>query len=115
MSTLLIGGIIIGLAVDDTIHFMHRFNRYYEETGDPYRAVRETLETTGVAMLFTSVVLTAGFLVLTVAYMVAVAAFGFLCGFATMIAFLADVTLAPALMILVTRGRPPSIRRSTTI
>jgi hypothetical protein len=106
MSTLLIGGIIIGLAVDDTIHFMHRFNRYYEETGDPYRAVRETLETTGAAMLFTSVVLTAGFLVLTSAYMVAMVAFGFLCGFATVIAFLADVTLAPALMILVTRGRP---------
>ncbi len=113
MSTLLIGGIIIGLAVDDTIHFMHRFNRYYLDTGDPYRAVRETLETTGAAMLFTSVVLAAGFLVLTVAYMVAVVVFGFLCGFATVIAFLADVTLAPALMILVTRGRPPSIRRLT--
>ena len=74
--------------------------------------MRETLETTGVAMLFTTVVLTAGFLVLTAAYMVAVVAFGFLCGFATVIAFLADVTLAPALMILVTRGRRPSIRSS---
>jgi predicted RND superfamily exporter protein len=84
-------------------------------TGDPYRAVRETLETTGAAMLFTTVVLAAGFLVLTAAYMVAVVALGFLCGFATVIAFLADVTLAPALMIPVTRGRPASIRLSTSI
>ena len=45
MSTLLIGGIIIGVAVDDTIHFMHGFKRRYAATGDPYRAVRETLET----------------------------------------------------------------------
>ena len=103
MSTTLIGGIIIGLAVDDTIHFMHRFNSYYAETGDPHRAVRETLETTGTAMLFTSVVLGAGFLIFTLAYMHNIMGFGLLCAFATAIAFLADVTLAPALMILVTR------------
>jgi predicted RND superfamily exporter protein len=106
MSTLLIGGIIIGLAVDDTIHFMHRFERTCGETGDPQRAVRETLETTGTAMLFTSVVLAAGFLVFTSAYMVNLAIFGLLCALATAVAFLADVTLAPALMVLVRRGDP---------
>jgi predicted RND superfamily exporter protein len=106
MTTLLIGGIIIGLAVDDTIHFMHRFERTHRETGDPQRAVRETLETTGTAMLFTSVVLAAGFLVFTSAYMVNLAIFGLLCALATAVAFLADVTLAPALMVLVTRGGP---------
>jgi predicted RND superfamily exporter protein len=104
MSTMLIGGIIIGLAVDDTIHFMHRFNRYHEASGDPYQAVSDTLETTGTAMLFTSVVLAAGFLVYTLAYMANIAMFGLLSAFATLAAFLADVTLGPALMILVTRG-----------
>ena len=81
MSTTLIGGIVIGLAVDDTIHFMHRFNRHYDQTGDPERAVRETLETTGTAMLFTSVVLTAGFLIFTLAYMRNIVSFGVLCAF----------------------------------
>jgi predicted RND superfamily exporter protein len=108
MSTTLLGGIVIGLAVDDTIHFMHRFNRYYDQTGDSERAVRETLETTGTAMLLTSVVLGAGFLVFTLAYMQNIAAFGVLCAFATAAAFLADVTLAPALMALVTR--PGAVR-----
>jgi predicted RND superfamily exporter protein len=104
MSTMLIGGIILGLAVDDTIHFMNRFNRHYEQTGDAPGAVRETLETTGTAMLFTSVVLTAGFLVFAFAYTTNIVTFGLLCGFATAAAFVADVTLGPALMILVTRG-----------
>jgi predicted RND superfamily exporter protein len=111
MSTTLIGGIILGLAVDDTIHFMHGFNSNYGRTGDPHRAVRETLETTGMAMLFTSVVLSAGFLILTLAYMQNISEFGLLCSFATATAFLADVTLAPALMILVTRRLPRGVRR----
>jgi hypothetical protein len=82
---------------------MHRFNRYYDQTGDSERAVRETLETTGTAMLFTSVVLGSGFLIFTLAYMKNIATLGVLCSFATAAAFLADVTLAPALMVLVTR------------
>lgn len=103
MSTLLIGGIILGLAVDDTIHFMHKFRRLYEQSGDSEFAVRETLRTTGVAMLFTSVVLAAGFYVFLLAYMANMVMFGLLTGTAAITAFLADVLLAPALMVLVTR------------
>ena len=33
-STLMVGSIVIGLAVGQTIHFMNRFNRYYERSGD---------------------------------------------------------------------------------
>jgi len=104
MSTTLIGGIILGLAVDDTIHFMHGFNGYYAQTRDAHRAVLETLDTTGMAMVSTSVVLCAGFLIFTLAYMQNITEFGLLCTFATATAFAADVTLAPALMVLVTRG-----------
>ncbi len=102
MSTTLIGGIIIGLAVDDTIHFMDRFNRYFEQTRDARLAVRKTLETAGTAMMITSVVLGAGFMAFSFAYMQNVAEFGLLCTFATVAAFVADITLAPSLMVLVT-------------
>jgi predicted RND superfamily exporter protein len=105
ITSILVGGIIISLAVDDTIHFMHGFNRIYRETADPERAIHETLQTTGGAMLFTSVVLSAGFFIFVLGYMKNVSTFGALAGFATIMAFLADVTLAPALMILVTRNR----------
>jgi predicted RND superfamily exporter protein len=61
-------------------------------------------------MLFTTVVLGAGFLVFTRAYMENIVTFGVLCAFATVAAFLADVTLAPALMALVTRRRAGDAR-----
>jgi hypothetical protein len=102
-SSLLVGCIIIGLAVDDTIHFMHKFQRYFRETGNAADAVRRTLETTGSALLFTSLCLGAGFTTMLLAYMVNIVEFGMLALFATVVAFLADVVLAPALMVLVTR------------
>ena len=101
--TLLIGSIAIGLAVDDTIHFMHNFRRYYERYDDAPRAIEETLATTGQAMFVTTLVLCTGFFIFMFATMVSVNLFGFLTGFALLIAFLADVSLAPALMMLVTR------------
>jgi predicted RND superfamily exporter protein len=105
-STLLIGGVIIGLAVDDTIHFMHKWGRYYDESGDARAAVRETLATTGAALFFTSLVLASGFCVLMAAYMANAFWFGLLASFATVVAFLADVLLGPALMVLVSGGEP---------
>ena len=100
--TLLIGSIVIGLAVDDTIHFMHNFRRYYERTGDAREAVHKTLETTGQALLFTTLVLCMGFIVFMFGDMQSTSNFGFLTSFALAAAFLADVALAPALMVLVT-------------
>jgi predicted RND superfamily exporter protein len=108
-SSLLVGCIIIGLAVDDTIHFMHRFQRHLARGADAREAVQRTLETTGSAMLFTSLALAAGFTVVTFAYMVNVREFGILACFATVVAFAADVLLAPALMVLVS-AREDAIR-----
>jgi predicted RND superfamily exporter protein len=104
-GTLLIGGVIIGLAVDDTIHFMHKFGRYYERFGDARRAVHETLATTGSALLFTSLVLACGNAVFLAAYMRNSLWFGTLVFVGVVVAFLADILLAPALMVLVTRRR----------
>jgi predicted RND superfamily exporter protein len=99
--TLLIGSIAIGLAVDDTIHFMHNFRRYYERSGDVHTAVRDTLESTGQALLFTSLVLSTGFFIFTFASLSSLFFFGLLTGTAIIFAFLADVILAPALMAVV--------------
>jgi predicted RND superfamily exporter protein len=103
--TLLIGSIAIGLAVDDTIHFMHNFRRYYERSGDIRGSVRETLASTGQALLFTSLVLSTGFFLYMLASMRILFFFGLLTGFTIIVAFLADVLLAPALMALVMRPR----------
>ena len=82
------------------------WGRYYDEIGDARAAVRETLATTGAALFFTSLVLASGFCVLMAAYMANAFWFGLLASFATVVAFLADVLLGPALMVLVSGGEP---------
>jgi hydrophobe/amphiphile efflux-3 (HAE3) family protein len=106
MFTMLIAPIAIGLAVDDTIHFMYNFKKYFEQTGDVREAVHRTLQTAGRAMLTTSVVLSIGFFIFTLASMNNLFYFGLLTGIAILLALAADLILAPALMAL-TVGRKP--------
>ncbi len=100
MFTMLVASIAIGLAVDDTIHFVYNFKKYYEESGDVHQAVSETLHTAGRAMLTTSIVLSIGFFLFMLATMDNVYNFGMLIGLAIVFALLADFFLAPALMAL---------------
>jgi predicted RND superfamily exporter protein len=95
----LIGGsIAVGLAVDDTIHFFHNFRRYYLESGDIDFAVSETLGSAGRALLATTMVLVASFWMRLFSDLKVVADFGLVMGIALLVAFLADVLLAPALL-----------------
>jgi predicted RND superfamily exporter protein len=103
MFTLLIGSIAIGLAVDDTIHFMHNFKRYYLESGDPAKAIEQTFFTTGKAMVITTIVLSLGFYAYMFANMISVQNFGLLTGSVIVLALLADLLLAPALMMVVAK------------
>ncbi len=109
-STMMVGAIVLGIAVDDTIHFMHVFQRYYRESGDVEASVRQTLETTGRAILVTSIVLCIGCFSFTFATMQNIVNLGFLTCIAISAALLADILLAPALLTLVLgqRGDPQS-------
>ena len=103
MFTLLIGSIAIGLAVDDTIHFLHNFKRYYLKSGDAAEAIEHTFYTTGKAMVITSIVLSLGFYAYMMANMISVQNFGLLTGTVIVMALLADLLLAPALMMVVAK------------
>lgn len=103
LFTMLGACIAIGLAVDDSIHFIHSFRRNFEETGDAARAVEITMESTGRALLFTSVVLGAGFVVLALSSMSNLGYLGGLTAFSIAVAFILDVTVTPALLILTHR------------
>ncbi|MBK7947491.1 MAG: MMPL family transporter [Deltaproteobacteria bacterium] len=104
-TTMMIGAMIIGIAVDDTIHFMHKFHRSFDETADLEFSVCETLRTTGSAMLFTSVALTLGFLVFAASDMRNIRIFGLFSALATAVAFAADLWVAPALLAAIERTR----------
>jgi predicted RND superfamily exporter protein len=98
--SLLIGGIALGLAVDDTIHFMHNYRRYRDQGATLEGAVDETLQTAGRAMLITTIVLSTGFLGFVLSSMHNLTNLGILVSFAISTAFFADVLLAPALLAL---------------
>lgn len=108
-TTMMVGAMVIGIAVDDTIHFMHKFHRYFEESGDIEAAVRDTMRTTGSALLFTSLVLAAGFSVFAMSEMSNFRIFGLLSSFAALVAFLADILVAPAMLSVVEGFRKPSL------
>ncbi len=103
MFTLLIGSIAMGLAVDDTIHFLHNFKRYYLQSHDAVKAVEQTFFTTVKAMVITTIVLSLGFYAYMFGTMESVQNFGFLTGSVIIFALLADLLLAPALMVLVAK------------
>ncbi|MBI9092855.1 MAG: RND family transporter [Desulfobacterium sp.] len=110
INTLFIGSIAIGLVVDDTIHFMYNFKKYYDLTGNSVLSVEKTLLGTGRALLITSVVLAANFFVITTATLNHSIRFGLFTGIVVLLALLADFVLAPALMVLATvKGEAESI------
>lgn len=100
LFTMLIGAIALGLAVDDTVHFMHNFGRYHQESHNVHEAVEHTLLTTGRALLVTSIVLSFGFFVFMFSSMSNLFNFGLLTGVAIFLALVSDFLLAPALMAL---------------
>jgi len=102
-SNIVIGSVIIGLAVDDTIHFLQRFQREFSEIADVESAVRRTMRVTGAALFFTSLVLSTGFLAMALRCTMRNAIeFGALTAGGIAFAFLADVIVTPA---LITRAR----------
>lgn len=103
ISTILCGSLAIGIVVDDTIHFMHTYQRYFQKSGSVAYAVEQSLRTTGRALLVTSLVLATGFLVYLTAFMKNIQTMGVICAFIVAVAFLADIMLVPALMKIITR------------
>lgn len=100
LFTMLIGSIAIGLAVDDTIHFMHHYVKYRHEHGDSREAIRRTFASVGRPMLATTLVLVSGFLVYLLSDMQNLFNFGLLTALTIALALIADFLVTPALVTL---------------
>jgi predicted RND superfamily exporter protein len=92
--------LIIGVAVDDTIHFFMRFRREFSRLGRYPEAIEATLTTVGRPITFTTLTLTLGFMVFAASDVTALVRFGTLSAFAFVWALLTDFFFAPALLIL---------------
>ncbi len=98
LMTITIAAISIGIAVDDTIHYVHRFTREFGEDHDYWAAVNRCHASIGRAMYYTSITVTLGFSILALSEFVPTIHFGLLTGFAMLIALLANLTLLPLLI-----------------
>jgi hydrophobe/amphiphile efflux-3 (HAE3) family protein len=98
-STSLIASIAIGLAVDDTIHYLHRYNREFKKDLDKDRALRDTIKSVGKPIIFTTLTISIGFFVLMFSHFKPTAIFGFLMVITMLTALIGDLVLLPALML----------------
>lgn len=96
----MIACVAIGMSVDDTIHLIHEVRRRCRAGEDHEPAILGALEAKGSAMVFTTVVIVAGFLVLTVSDFVPTFQFGALISATFAMALGLDLTLTPALLML---------------
>jgi len=100
MMTITIAAIAIGIGVDDTIHYVHRFHKEFDKDQDYLAAMYRSHTSIGRAMLYTSVIITAGFSVLSLSNFVPTVYFGLFTGFAMIAALVANLTVLPKLLIM---------------
>lgn len=100
-DTLLIAPIIIGLAVDDTIHFMTHFRIEIQRTQKIATAAITAIREAGQAIAFTSIILSSGFLVFILSFHNGLSNFGVFAAIAVLTALVSDIILLPALIRLI--------------
>ncbi|MBT7591679.1 MAG: RND family transporter [Candidatus Scalindua sp.] len=98
--TITIAAISIGMAVDDTIHYIHRFKEEYEVDQNYINAMHRCHGSIGNAMYYTSLTIIAGFSILVLSYFIPTILFGLLTSLAMFIALITALTLLPRLIIV---------------
>ncbi len=100
IGTSIVGAVCLGIAVDDTIHFVSHYLVNYRQLGSRRAAIDETIKTTGKAIVMTTAVLVLGFGSFVVADFVPNQYFGFLCAIVLSFAMMTDLVLLPVLLLL---------------
>jgi predicted RND superfamily exporter protein len=97
-ATALIASVVIGLAVDDTIHYLVRYNKEFKKDLDKDRAMADTLRRVGRPIIFTSVTIGLGFAPLIFSHFQPTAVFGLLMMLTMGAALVGDLILLPSLL-----------------
>ena len=100
MMTITIAAIGVGIAVDDTVHYLHRYREEIRADADGIQAMHRSHASVGLAMYYTTATITIGFAMLAFSNFIPTVRFGLLTGLAMVVALLADLTLLPRLLIL---------------
>ncbi len=97
-ASMIVAAVTIGLAVDDTIHFMLQYTQAIKAGNDRKEAVRVALSHAGKGILFTSIILYCGFSFMIFSTFVPNISFGILGGIVIIFALLGDLVVLPALI-----------------
>ncbi|MFA5138420.1 MAG: MMPL family transporter [Elusimicrobiota bacterium] len=100
VMTITIVSISVGIAVDNAIHYVHRFEREFEKDRDYVQSMHRCHRSIGNAMLYTSLSITIGFSILSLSNFVPSILFGSLTGLAMVVACISSQALLPSLIIL---------------
>ncbi|PTY38897.1 hypothetical protein BGP77_09065 [Saccharospirillum sp. MSK14-1] len=100
MMTITIASITIGIAVDNTIHYIVRFRREFAKDGKYVRALKRSHDSIGKAMYYTSLTIILGFSILMLSNFRPTLYFGLLTALAMVVALVGALTLLPRLIVL---------------
>jgi predicted RND superfamily exporter protein len=100
MMTITIAAITIGIAVDNSIHYIYRFKEEYSKIKDYSKTLKICHSTVGVAILNTSITIIFGFSILVLSKFIPTIYFGIFTGLAMLLAMISVLTLLPSLILL---------------
>ncbi|MDY6934793.1 MAG: MMPL family transporter [Spirochaetota bacterium] len=100
VSTIMIASVTLGIAVDDTIHFLTWFKRNMSTRGEIKSALLNTYKDVGKPIVITSLVLFLGFFILILGSLKPTHFFGVLTAFAMLLALIGDLVILPSLLII---------------
>jgi len=98
LMTITIAAISVGIAVDNSIHFIHRFSDEFRQTQEYKSSIIAATNNVGQAMFYTTLVITAGFLIMVFSNFVPTMYFGILTGIAMVTALVANLVMLPMLL-----------------
>ena len=101
MMTITIAAITIGIAVDNSIHYIYRFKEEFTKLKDYNKTLKTCHSTVGVAILNTSITIVFGFSILVLSKFIPTIYFGMFTGLAMLLAMISVLTLLPALILVV--------------
>ncbi len=99
IMTITIAAICIGIAVDNSIHYVHRFKLEFKQCQNYKTAMLNSHASIGRAMYYTSITITLGFSILVLSNFMPSMYFGLLTGFSMLVALAANLTLLPLLLV----------------
>ena len=100
LMTITIAAISVGIAVDNTIHYIIRFKREFSQNKNYSESIKICHGSIGKAMYYTSSIIIIGFSILSLSNFIPTIYFGLLTGLAMLAALLASLTLLPALLMI---------------